>query len=205
MVSSTAGNNASRARKMTLPARARSARPSLDRNDAAEVVPLEEDVDVLESDMSEQPLVLLETVRDENVFQRLALLRDLHVAVTLATLQLVVMVDEEPVESRMLAEDLLDEQKAAVVIESAKHAADDRLTVQWTNELQRQHHQRHRRILDRQPIVQIVQRELVRPRKPRDRQLLSRGAQHVVGGIQTHEANIQFRRQRRADRQQRIG
>jgi hypothetical protein len=37
---------------MTLPTRAAVARPSLDGNDAAEVVPLEEDVDVLESDMA---------------------------------------------------------------------------------------------------------------------------------------------------------
>src|SRR5262245_1390827 len=77
---------------------------SLDSNDSAEVVPLEENVHVLESDMSEQPFVLLEAVRDEHVFERLALLSDLEVAVALAALHLVIVVDEEPVERGMLAE-----------------------------------------------------------------------------------------------------
>ena len=47
----------------------------------------------------EQLLVLLETVRDEHVLERLALLRDLDVAVAVAPLHLVVVVDEEAVES----------------------------------------------------------------------------------------------------------
>src|SRR5688572_12274296 len=142
-------------RKITWPMRAAAdagaAMVSLDSNDAAEVVPLEENVDVLESDVAEQPLVLLETVRDEDVLQRLALLRDFQIAVALAALHLVVVIDEQPVERGMLAEDLLDEQEAAVVVEPAVDARDDRLAIERPDELQRQNHEGHRRILDLQP------------------------------------------------------
>src|SRR4029079_10765413 len=108
---------------MTLPMRAAAeggaAMTSLDSNDPAEVVPLEEDVHVLESDMAEQPFVLLEAVRAKDVLQRRETLRDLHVAVALAPFHLVIVVDEQPVERGMLAEDLLHQQEAAVVVETA--------------------------------------------------------------------------------------
>ena len=60
--------------------------------------------------------------RDEDVLQRFALLRDLQIAVALPPFHLVVVVDEEPIERGMLAEDFFDEQEAAVVIEPAVDA-----------------------------------------------------------------------------------
>ena len=74
---------------------------------------------VLESAVPEQPLVLLEPVRNEHVLERLALLSDLQIAVSLAALHLVVVLDEEPVEGGVLAEHFLDQDQAAVVIEAA--------------------------------------------------------------------------------------
>src|SRR5688572_32100002 len=125
-------------RKITWPMRAAAdagaAMVSLDSNDAAEVVPLEENVHVLESDMAEQPLVLLETVRDEDVFQRLALLSDFQIAVALAAFHLVVVVDEQPVERGMLAEDLLHQQEATVVVEPTIHAGHQGLAIQRSEE-----------------------------------------------------------------------
>src|SRR5688572_14914963 len=49
----------------------------LDGDDAAEVVPLEEDIDILEAAATEETKVLVELIRDEDVFERLAFLRDL--------------------------------------------------------------------------------------------------------------------------------
>src|SRR5215204_1633779 len=129
--------------KAALPRRrARTWMVSLDSNDAAEVVPLEKDVNVLESDMTEQPFILLEAVRNEDVLQRLALLRDFQIAVALTTFHLVVVVDEQPVERGMLAEDLLHDKEAAVVVEPAVHTRDQPFAIERPDELQREHHQR---------------------------------------------------------------
>src|SRR5688572_13165919 len=190
-------------RKITWPMRAAAdagaAMVSLDSNDAAEVVPLEENVYVLESDMAEQPLVLLETVRDEDVFQRLALLRDFQVAVALAAFHLVIVVDEQPVERGMLAEDLLHQQEATVVVEPAIHAGHQGLAIQRPDELQGKDHERDRRVLDLQPIVEVTMRECVGPRKPGCDELLIGLAEHVLRGIQPDKTHVSFRRQHRAN------
>ena len=56
----------------------------------------------------QQLAVLLELIRHQHVLERLALLRDLELAVALAALEVVVVLDEEAVEERVLAEHLLD-------------------------------------------------------------------------------------------------
>src|SRR6185436_553062 len=179
--------------------RARPSMASLDSNDAAEVVPLEEDIDVLESDMTEQPLVFFEAVRDEDVLQRLALLRDFQVAVALAPFHLIVMIDEQPVERGMLAENLFHEQEAAVVVEPAVYARDQRLAIQWPDKLQREHHERDRRVLHVQPIVQILMLEGVGPGESRRGKLLVGLADHVLGRIQPDKANVELGTQHRTD------
>src|SRR5688572_9639327 len=97
---STSGRSTSLDLKRKCPARASGLERSaalLDGDEAAEVVPLEEDIDVLETAATEQPDVLLEAIRNEDVLERLALLGDFDLAVTLPLLHCVVVVDEEPV------------------------------------------------------------------------------------------------------------
>ena len=58
----------------------------------------------------------LEPVRDQHVLERLALLRDLELAVAVAALERVIALDEEPVEHRAVAEHLLDHSRHAVLV-----------------------------------------------------------------------------------------
>src|SRR6185436_13492755 len=92
---------------------------SFDRDDSAEVVPLEEHVDFAEAGIHQQLAVLEQLVRDQHVLQRLALLRDLGVAVALAPLEIVVVLDEQPVEERLLGQHLLDQDEATLFAHAA--------------------------------------------------------------------------------------
>src|SRR4030095_2601179 len=181
--SSTIGNSASRARKISRPMRATTP-ASLDGNDAAEVVPLEKDIDLVETHAPEQSLVLFEAVRNEHVFERLPLLGDLHLAVPLPALHLIVVIDEEAVEHGVLTQPLLHQQEAAVVIESLVQARDQRLSIQRAHELQRPDPQRKRRVVDMQTVVQVVELERVWPGKASGAQFLLRFPEHLFGGIQ---------------------
>ena len=106
-------------------------------------------------DSLQQQLVLLETIRDEHVLERLPLLRDFDIAIALATLHLVVVVDEQPVEERMLAENLLNQDQAAVRIQPAVDARQQRFAMHRPDELERQDEQRYRGILEVNRFVQI--------------------------------------------------
>src|SRR5215468_6972191 len=72
-------------------------RRSTHRQDAAEVVPLEEDLGMLEAGRAQHRTVLLQPIRDEHVLQGLALLRDLDLGVAVAALQVVVVLDEQAI------------------------------------------------------------------------------------------------------------
>src|SRR5262245_1363278 len=96
--SSTSGKSKSLDLKRKCPARASAPALAFDGDDAAEVVPLEEDIEVLEAAAAKQTKIFVEVIRNEDVFERLAFLRDFDLAVTLAFLHCVVVVDEEPVE-----------------------------------------------------------------------------------------------------------
>src|SRR5262245_11175572 len=84
-------------------------RPSLHRHDADEVVPFEKHLYLAEAGAEQQVAVLAEAIGDQHVLERLALLRDLELAVAAAALVCVVALDEEPVEQRPVAEHLLDQ------------------------------------------------------------------------------------------------
>ena len=66
---------------------------SLDRHDAAEVVPLEDHMHVAEAGLQQQFAVLEQLVRNQDVLQGLALLRDLGLGVTITPLEVVLVLD----------------------------------------------------------------------------------------------------------------
>src|SRR5574339_1142374 len=156
---------------------------SINGDDAAEVVPLEEDIDLLEAHTLQEALVLLQPVRDEDVLERLALLRDFDFAVAVALLHLVVVVDEEAVENRMFPQNLLDEDQAAAFVEVAVDPRDESVTIQRPHELERQDHQRNRRVLEAHAVVEVLVPERVAPREARTRQFLLGLPQHLLRRI----------------------
>ena len=128
---------------------------SLDRHDAAEVVPLEEHVHVAEAGLQQQFAVLQELVGDQDVLQCLALLRDLGFGVPIAPLEVLVVPDEQAVEVRVLAQYLFDEDQPAVLPQALEDVCDQPLPMQGPQELQRQHHQGERGVLHFDAEMQI--------------------------------------------------
>ncbi|MCY1239276.1 hypothetical protein D9M72_520640 [compost metagenome] len=82
----------------------------LDRDDAAEIVPAEKHLDAAESCFLQELEVFLQTVGNEHVFECFALLGDLDIGVAVAALVVVVVLDEQAVEGRVLAGELFDKQ-----------------------------------------------------------------------------------------------
>src|SRR6516164_3117602 len=63
--------------------------------EAAEIVPLEEDLRPMKTDRAQQGAIFLQSIRDEDVFECLALLSDLDFRVTVAPLEIVIVLDEQ--------------------------------------------------------------------------------------------------------------
>ncbi len=69
-----------------------------DGDDAAEVIPAEEDLRVFEAGSFEEVEVLLHPVGDQHVFQSFPLVRDLGVGIAAAALVVIVFLDEQTVD-----------------------------------------------------------------------------------------------------------
>src|SRR5512132_2363560 len=103
---------------------------SLASDESTEVVPLEEHVDRPEAGLPQHHVVLVRPVRDQDVLQRLPLARDLHLAVAVALFELVVVLNVEPVQGRVIGHDLLDEQQAAVAPDAVADLTEHTLALQ---------------------------------------------------------------------------
>jgi len=91
---------------------------SLDGHDAAEIVPAEKDLDTAEADLFQKLHVLFQTIGDEHIFKRFALLGDLDFGVAVSSLEVVIVLDEQPVEGRILAGQFLNEEQAALIVQA---------------------------------------------------------------------------------------
>src|SRR6185436_4611554 len=162
----------------------------LHRHQSAEVVPLEEDVHLAEAVPRQQLPVLLQPVGDEDVFERLALLGDLQVRVPVPLLQLVVVLDEQAVERAALAEDLLDEDQATFVGETAADPFDEPVAIERADELQRQDEQHGRGVLDLHLVVEVGLDQLVGERELALGELLAGEIQHLLRRVDADEADV---------------
>src|SRR5438093_2489404 len=94
-------------------------RSSPESEDAGKVVPLEENIYGAESNLPQHLFVLVQPIRHEHVLERFALLGDLDLAVAVSLLELVIVLNEEPIQQRVFTEHLLDEDQAAIFMETA--------------------------------------------------------------------------------------
>ena len=76
----------------------RGAGDSLHGDDGAKVVPLEEHIHVTKAGLEQQFAVLQQLVGNEHVLERLALLGDLEIAIAAAAFEVIVELDELPIE-----------------------------------------------------------------------------------------------------------
>src|SRR5262245_45047259 len=163
--------------------------PSLDGHHPAEVVPLEEDVDVPEAGSQQKLPVLEKLVRNEDVLERLAFLRDLGLAVAVATLQVVVVSDEQAIEERVLGQDFLDENQTAVFVQARVDLRDEMVPVERADELQRQDHDCDRGVFELHAGIEIDALELEWSRKSALAELFATACEHLLGIVDADEPN----------------
>jgi hypothetical protein len=159
----------------------------------------------VEAGAEQEVAVLLEPIRDQHVLERLALLGDLELAVAHAALERVIALDEETVEQRAVAEHLLDQQEARVLVHARVNPAHQLLAVQRPDEHQREDHQHDGRVLDLDAGVEVALPKLDDLVEVELGELLPAAIEHLGGIVDADEVRVDRQRllkqgQRRARR-----
>src|SRR5579872_2951735 len=111
--------------------------------ESGEIEPLEKCLHHLKTIASKQIDILLQTIWDQNVFQCLPLTRDFSIRVAVPALEFVVEVNKQPVHIAVVGEDLLGHDQHAIVDQSVIDPADQVISSERADELERPAHRNH--------------------------------------------------------------
>jgi hypothetical protein len=110
----------------------------------------------LEAALLEERRVFFRAIGDQDVFQGLALLGDLDLRIAGAPLHLVVVLDEEPVQDRVLGGDLLDQDQAAILVQAIVDPLDHALAIERADELEGEDQHHHGAVFDHRCFVKVA-------------------------------------------------